>query len=165
MNKTKLLVLGSLMACISALFQILPVFLSEAFIILTIFSAIPIYIITRLDPKIGLAAAIISFLLIGTFSIHEALFFLFANGPIGFTLGWCCSFTSRKLLIISISSMILSCTLSFLNFIIAVPIFGTPLSGTLITQILIIFTFSIIYTFIYLYFCQLVFRKLNKFIA
>lgn len=67
MNKTKILVTGGLLACLAALFQIVPAALSEAFVILTLFSALPIYLICRMNIRIGLAACIASFILISLF--------------------------------------------------------------------------------------------------
>lgn len=58
MQNTKTIVLGGLLACLAALFQVLPLFLSEAFVILTIFSSIPIYIICKINPRIGILATI-----------------------------------------------------------------------------------------------------------
>lgn len=167
MYKTKLMVLGGLMSCIAALFQILPVFLSEAFIILTIFSSMPIYVICRIHPKIGITAAMVSFILISFLSTHEALLFIFTNAPIGISLGSLSHFNSKQLIVVSLTSIILSCSLCILNFIIGIPIFGAQIPGILLIQILIISIFSLIYSFIYFYFSQIIYSKLfiftNKF--
>ena len=152
------------MACIAALIQITPLFLSEAFVILTMFSAIPIYIICKINPKIGVVSTIVSFLIINLLSTHEALFFICSNGPIGTALGYCSYFTSNKKIIIFVSSVILSITISIMNFIIGIPVFGTPLPGTIITQILILLIFSLVYSLIYLYLCEFIFRKIKKFV-
>lgn len=164
MHNTKLVVLGGILACISALFQILPTFLSEAFIILTIFSALPVYLLCRISPKIGITATIASFVVVSLFSIHESLFFLFTNGPIGASLGCFNHSSDNKKLIISATSIVLCITLCIMNFIIGIPIFGTTLPGTLIVQIIIILAFSLIYSFIYLHFCDFTFRKLKKYV-
>lgn len=163
MYKTKILVLGALMACISALFQIIPVFLSEAFVMLTVFSAIPIYIISRMNLKIGIATGIISFVIISFFSMHEALFFIFTNGTVGVSLGCITHYTSRKVILLPLAAAILSAALSILNFAIGIPIFGAPIPGSEIVQMLIIFTFAFIYCFIYSFLCELVFKKLRRF--
>lgn len=163
MSNTKTIVLGSFLACLAALFQILPIFLSEVFVLLTMFSTIPIYIICRINPKIGVVATIASFLLVSLFSTHEALFFICTNGPVGASIGCCHHFINSKKLTIFISSIIVSCTLSIMNFIIGIPIFGAPLPGKFTVQILIIFIFSFIYNFIYYYFSALIFNKINKY--
>lgn len=165
MYKTKILVLGALMACISAIFQILPVFLSEAFALLTIFSAIPIYIISRMNPKIGISTAIISFIIISFFSIHEAILFVFTNGTAGAALGCFAYFTNKKAITLPSSAVILSCTLCFVNFAIGIPVFGAPIPGNHLIQVLIIFAFSLVYCFIYSFLCEFIFKKLRRFAA
>lgn len=164
MNKTKLLVVGALMACIAALFQITPVYLSEAFVILTMFSAIPIFIIAWIKPKIGIAASLASFILISLLSIHEAMIFAFANAPVGIVLGCCSHYTNKKHFIVPIAATVQSCTLIILNFAIGIPIFGVSIPGAQIIQVLIIATFSLVYNFIYLYICGLILGKLKMFI-
>lgn len=163
MQETRKIVLGGLLACAAAFFQTLPVFLSEAFVILTLFSALPIYIICRISPKIGIASTIASFLLISLFSAHEALFFICTNAPVGISLGCSGHFAINKKSVVFISSITLACTLCVMNFIIGIPIFGTQLPGALLIQLLIIAAFSLVYTLIYLYFCNFIFNKLNRF--
>ncbi len=164
MQNTKTIVLAGFLACLAALFQLLPLFLSEAFVILTIFSSIPIYIICRINPRLGITAAITSFILISLLSPHEALFFICTNGPVGASLGCFSHYVRNKQIIIFVSSIILSCTLCIMNFIIGIPILGTPLSGTFIIQVFIIIIFSYIYTYVYWYFSQFIFKRLKGFI-
>lgn len=165
MYKTRLLVLGALMACISALFQLAPAFLSEAFIMLTIFSAIPIYLVSRMNPKIGIITGIITFILIGFFSMHEALFFIFTNGTVGVSLGCFTHFTSKKAVFLPLSALVSTAALSMLNYVIGIPIFGVPIPGTFIVQILILLAFALVYCLIFTLFCEYVYRKLGRFIS
>lgn len=162
MCKTRALALGGFMTCIAALLQCLPVFLTEALVILTMLSALPIYIITRVDPKTGIGALAASFILISLFSTHEALFFVFTNGPIGVVLGTLICLKKRKLFVILVSSLVMSFTLSIMNFVIGIPIFGSPIPGNLIIQIVILIVFSIVYSTLYLYLCEIVFNKINR---
>ncbi len=164
MQSTKTIVLAGLLACLASLFQLLPLFLSEAFVILTIFSSIPIYIICRISPKIGIYAVITSFILISLLSPHEGLFFICTNGPVGASLGCFSHYVSNKQIIIFVSSIILSCTLCIMNFIIGIPIFGTPLSGALIIQVFLIIVISYMYTYVYWYFSQLIYKRIKNFI-
>ena len=164
MKKTKLLVLGSLMACMSALFQIVPVFLSEAFVIVTIFSAVPIFLISFIHPKTGFAVYLASFMLISFFSVHEALLFLFTNGPVGLSLGSCSHYTARKLIAISISSVILTCCLGILNYLIGIPVFGVALPGSIWIQFMIIIAFSFIFNFIFFKLCRIILKRTSGFL-
>ena len=67
--------------------QLLPSTIGEIFIIATILSAIPIYILSKSNPKVGLIGYIIAGALIFIFNSHEGMFFLFTNGPVGFSIG------------------------------------------------------------------------------
>lgn len=160
----KLPALGSLMACAAVLIQITPVFLSEAFVFITMFSAIPIFIVSYIHPKTGFTAALASFLLIAAFSAHEALLFLFTNGPAGFTLGCCCHFIGRMLPAICISASALAGCLCILNFFIGVPVFGADLPGTLAIQLLIIFAFSFVYCFLFYRLCKSILKRIDRFL-
>ena len=73
--KTKTIVIGALFAVITALFQVIPVLFSEVFIFLTIFSAVPIFIVSRINPKAGFLSYIVASILIMLISTNEGLFF------------------------------------------------------------------------------------------
>src|SRR5689334_8530576 len=118
------------MICLAVLFQITPVVFSEALVIMTILSAIPIYIICRLDPKLGLLGFVGAAFLIMLFSIHESMMFLFTNGVIGLSHGLCSYFIRKSLVIIIVTSLILTTTLTILNFIIGIPVFGFNLPNS-----------------------------------
>lgn len=149
------------MTCISAIFQILPVFLTEAAVILTVFSAVPIYIISRINPKVGFLTVAASFLIVSFFSFHEAGLFLFTNAPVGFSLGLFSYYTQRASFIVPMSSIILTCCLCILNFLIGIPIFGVPMPGeTIIFQISVILVFTLIYNFLFYKLCNLVYNGL-----
>lgn len=163
MKNTNILVFGSLMACIASLFQILPVFLTEAFILMTVFSAVPIYIITRMSLKVGFLTFVASFLLVSFFSVHEALIFIFTNGSVGLSLGCTSYYTKRKFIIVLISAALLTWSLCILNFFIGIPVFGTDLPGTVSFQMFTILVFSIIYNFLFLKLCNSIFNRLSFF--
>jgi hypothetical protein len=162
MDKTRAIAFGGIMTCTAVLLQCLPVFLTEAFVILTMLSALPIYIVTRIDSKTGIAALIASFILISLFSTHEALFFIFTNGPIGVVLGTLSCFKKKKSVVVLEASLVMTFTISIMNFLIGIPIFGTPIPGNLIIQIIILIMFSIVYSTLYLYFCEIVFNKIRR---
>lgn len=104
MNKTRIIVLGALLAALAALFQLIPYFFSEMLVLLTIFSGLPIYIISRIKPKVGVLSYIVASAIIIFFTLHEGLFFLCTNGIIGLSLGICNYYTKRKSIIWIISS-------------------------------------------------------------
>lgn len=148
---TKTIVIGSLLAAIAAIFQLIPVFLTEGLVFLTILSAIPIYLISIINPKVGLLSYIITGILVMIFSIHEGLFFLCTNGVVGMSLGISSYYTKKKLIIWAISSITLTISLSIMNYGIGIPIFGFKIPGGIPIQVVILFVFSLIYNIIYYY--------------
>ena len=160
--KTKTIVIGALFAVITALFQVIPVLFSEVFIFLTIFSAVPIFIVSRINPKAGFLSYIVASILIMLISTHEGLFFLCTNGVIGLSLGLCRYYTSRKTIIYIISSLSLTLTLSIMNYGIGIPVLGTKIPGGIIIQIALLFLLSLAYNIFYYYFSDFIFRTLKK---
>lgn len=153
---------GGLLICLSCILQLLPVSFGEVFVIASIFSAIPIYILSRLNPRVGLFGYIISGILIFLFNSHEGLFFLFTNGIVGFSLG---AFNYRfksRILVSLFSGIVLTLSLSVVNFIVGIPVLGTNLPGNLFTQISFLIFFSIVYCFIYLLFASFIYNYLKR---
>jgi hypothetical protein len=159
---TKTVVIGALFAAIAALLQLVPVFFSEIFIFLTIFSTVPIYIVSRINPKAGVLSYFVAGMLIMFLSTHEGLFFLCTNGIIGVSLGICGYYRKKKTITWLISSAVLTATLSIMNYGIGIPVFGSNIPGAIIIQIIIIFLFSILYNIIYYYFSNLIFNLLKE---
>ncbi|MFL0245452.1 hypothetical protein [Candidatus Clostridium stratigraminis] len=162
MSNTKTVVVGALFAVLAALFQVIPVFLSELFVILTILSAVPIYIVSRLNPQVGLLSYFTASLLIMLISTHEGIFFLCTNGIIGISLGACSYYTKKKTIIWLISSVVLTITLSFMNYIIGISIFGINIPGGIIIQLAILFIFSVVYNIFYYSFSNFIFKLIKK---
>jgi hypothetical protein len=161
MNHTRLIVIGAFMATIAAMFQMLPVLLSEVFVLLTIVSAIPIYIAARLKPFSGILSYIVAFALIFLFSTHQSFFFLCTNGIAGLSLGLCRYYKLKRLIIILISSFSMTITLCIMNYGIGIPVFGAAIPGILIIQVLLIFLFTVLYNFLYLIIADAVYKRLR----
>ena len=141
MVNTKTLVIGALFAIMAALFQALPIIFSEVFVFLTIFSAIPIYVVARISPKAGVLSYVVAAMLLMIISTHEGLFFLCTNGIIGCSLGISRYYTNKKAIIWVCSSIALTMTLSIMNYGIGIPVFGTKIPGLLYFQLFILFLF------------------------
>lgn len=160
--RTKTIVIGSLLASIAALFQLMPVFYSEVFLFLTIFSAVPIYLVARISPKAGLLSYIVAAMLVMIFSMHEGLFFLFTNGIVGLSLGICSFYTEKRRFIWTLSSIILTIALVIINYGIGIPIFGSKIPGIMVVQIAIIFLVSTIYIISHYYFSSFIYRFIKN---
>lgn len=153
---------GGLLICLSFVLQLLPASLGEIFVIATIFSAIPIYILSRLNPKAGLLGYIIASTLIFLFNSHEGLFFLFTNGAVGFSLGTFNYMIKSKLLIAMLSGIFLTLSLSIVNFIIGIPVLGVNFQWNLLTQFSILMFFSFVYCFNYLFLAAFIYNYLKR---
>jgi hypothetical protein len=162
MSSTKRITVLVVLTFFTVLFQIIPVVFSHKYVLLTLFSALPIYLITRTSGPMGLVAFVAAGILIFGISSHEGLFFLFANGPVGLVLGLGEHFSKRDLTAAFLTAITLTITLSLLNFVIGIKVFGTSIPGSLGVQILIIFLFSFIYSVIYSYMAGFVYRLLRK---
>lgn len=162
MINTKSIVIGALLSAIAALFQIIPVLLSEIFVFLTMLSAVPIYIVSRINPRVGVLSYLVATMIIMLFSVHEASLFLCTNGIVGISLGTCGYYKKQRAITLLISPLILTITLSILNYGVGIPIFGGKIPGVLAIQLGIIFFFSLLYNVVYYYFATYVFNLLKN---
>lgn len=163
MFNTKIVVIGALFAAIAALFQLIPILFSEVFVFLTIFSAVPIYIVSRINPKAGVLSYFVVSMLVMLLSIHEGIFFLCTNGIVGISLGICSYYKEMKAITWFLSSLMLTITLSIMNYGIGIPVFSGMIPGGIIIQIVIMCVFSTIYNIFYYYFSSSIFNLLKKF--
>ena len=161
--KTKILMVGAFLAGLAALFQTIPAFTSEALVFLTVFSALPIYVIARINPRIGSMAYLVAAAIVMLFSVHEGLFFLCTNGLIGLSLGIFHSYSMNKLTICLAASSLLTVALSIMSFVIGIPVFGIKLPIPLFAQLFVLLAFSVIYIIIYHNFSNFIFKLLIKY--
>ncbi len=164
MSRTRLIVLGALFASLAAIFQIVPVIFSPIFIVIAILSGLPIYLIAKLNPKIGLAAYVTAIFLIALVSAHGAMLFLCINGVVGLALGATHYYTDKKSTIILLATVALTITLtiglSIMTFIIGIPIIGFATTNVFI-DISIIMIISLLYIIAYFYMSNYIFKKIN----
>ncbi len=147
------------MAALAAILQAAPVFLTEAAVALTVFSALPIYIAARLNPVTGILSYLAAFFVILFLSSHEALFFLCTNGVVGLGLGSLRYYRRKKPVTVLLSSAALTISLSIMNYGIGIPVFGTAIPGTWQLQLFLLYLFSAIYSMIYLYFAEFICKR------
>lgn len=144
------------MAALAAILQAAPVFLTEAAVLLTIFSALPIYISARLNPVTGVLSYLAAFFVIMLLSSHEALFFLCTNGVVGLGLGCLRYVKQKRTVTILLNSIALTVSLSIMNYGIGIPVFGTAIPGGWQLQLLLLYLFSAVYSLIYLLFAEFI---------
>ena len=125
-------------------------------------SALPIYMIAKMNPKIGLTGYIAAAILISLFSVHEGLFFLSTNGVVGLALGATHFYTNKRIIIFSVSTLSLTLALSIMTFVIGIPVFGFVINASVFIQICLLFVFSLIYSIFYFYISNAVFKMINR---
>lgn len=162
MSRTKLIVLGAFFTSLAVVFQLIPVLFSEVFVLTTMLSALPIYMIAKMNPQIGIAGYIAAAILISLFSVHEGLFFLCTNGVVGLALGGTHYYTNKKTIIFSVSSLCLTLALSIMTFIIGIPVFGFVIETGVLMQIFILLVFSLVYSIFYFYLANAVSKIINR---
>ena len=142
---TRYIVIGGLLAIFTWLFQLLPVVFSEMFIFITVLSSIPVYIGSRIQPKIGAMIYVVAGFLISILSPHEGLFFFFTNGVVGLSLGIARYYTENKFYIGLISGSFLTISLGIMTYLLDILVFGTDIPGNISVQLIILFGFSFLY--------------------
>lgn len=162
MSGVKKIAILVVLTVFTILFQIIPAISSHKYVLLTMFSALPIYLITSTSGLVGLIAFVAAGISIFGISSHEGLFFLFTNGPVGLVLGLGGYFKKGNLAAAFFSGLILTITLSLLNFLIGIKVFGATIPGSLGIQVLLIFLFAFIYSVIYSFMAGFVYRLFQK---
>lgn len=159
---TRMIVLGGMLTGASVLFQVFPVVFTEFFVIVTMLASLPVYIASRIRPSLGITVFVASGILIWFISPHEGIFFLFANGPTGLLLGVGNYYIKQTHLIPVITALITTITLSLVNYLIGIPVFGLEfkISGWLF--IICLYVFLLIYNYLYLFFLKYIFNHLTK---
>ena len=105
--KYKNIALSIVLMLISILIHFIHIIVDSLPIYITLFSIIPIYIISRNNPSIGILAYICSFIIIFLFDYYEGLIFILLNGLLGIFLGMLSHYINKKLLISIITSVVL----------------------------------------------------------
>ncbi len=105
--KYKNIVLSIVLMLISILIHFTHIVVDNFPLYITLFSIIPIYIISRNDPSIGILAYIGAFMIIFLLDYYEGLIFILLNGLLGIFLGMLSHYINKKLLISIITSIIL----------------------------------------------------------
>lgn len=163
MDRTKMIVIGVLMAAVATIIQSIPVFLSESFALLTLFSAIPVYTAARINPLAGVIAYAATAVLVLFASGQEALFFLFTNGVVGISQGTLSYLKLNKIPALVVSSAALTVTTTIMNLGIGMPVMGVELPGTKIVQIVMILVISAVYNFGFQAAGDVVYKNLESF--
>ncbi len=153
---------GGLFIAIAVMCQTCPAVFSEAFVLVSLLSALPVYVASRLVPKLGvmvfLGTAMVTFFI----SFHEGLFFVLTNGPFGLILGIVHGCLKKYLVAWITSGGALAGTMLILDNVFKVQVFGYPLGLDLFSKFVFFLGFALIYSNLYLRGADLLYRKLER---
>jgi hypothetical protein len=160
--KLKTIAMIGILTGLAVLFQIFPALFTHQVVIVTLLSALPIYLITLINPLIGPMAYLVAGIFIFLVSPHESLFFFFANGVLGLSLGTGSYLTKKRVSAARISAVILTITLSLINYRLGILVFGTKIPGPFPVQLAVLLLFSFLYSCLFLYLANILVKKLKK---
>ena len=162
MNNLRGITLSGLLISTAVVMQLVPAFMSELFVVATILSSLPIFIISIINPKFGILSYLSAAILISIISIHEGMMFVFTNGLIGAVLGISGFYLKDHFRPIIVSGLFMFTSLVTLNYVIGISIFGSNIPGPILVQIMILLTFSLIYCALYNRFAHFIYKFFKK---
>lgn len=157
--KVKSLLIYIMLFFIIPVVHYIPVICSDKFGFLTILSILPMYIISRKSPSLGLLSYISVFLLITLVSKYEGTRFLFINGLLGIFLGMLSHYLNKKILISLLMGIILYISINGMINTNNFSLLGSVYLNKVIFQYAIIL-FSLVFSFSTLMICDYLYRKI-----
>lgn len=157
----RLLAVGGVLAALAALFQLIPAFLSEAFLFISILSSMPVLVAAKFKPQVGLMVYTVAGMLILSISTHEAIFFVLVNGIIGLVLGSGWYFTISGLFTIPITAAAVTVTISCINFFAGIPVLWVNSGYDFITQFSLFFVILLFYCSLYWFGAKVLVSRLD----
>lgn len=126
-----------------------------------IFSTVPIYIISKKSPSIGLLTYIVLFLSILLTDYYHSIIFLFFYGVIGVFLGMLSHYLNKNILISLINGVILAISINGMNTTLTTDFLRIQYSNGILLQSLILLL-SIAFSFVTLVICNYIYDILYK---
>ena len=133
--------------------EVIAAITGELIVALTMVSALPIYLICRRSIALGITSYICVSLILLQINPHQLIFFIFTNGLLGISLGFC----DKKTKLATISILI-SSTMLFIGIIITAYIIGI----SIVKWYIGIYVFSCIYSALYRFIARKSHTKLSK---
>lgn len=151
--------MAGILTGLAIVLQVLPGLLSTQAVLLTVLSALPIFIITRIQPILGPLAYWLAGLLLFVVAPQQSVFFILVNGPLGVLLGIGPLYSGDNRLISLITGMVVAINVGIILFGFQVQIFGAWLMGPLALQMAILALISFLFCYAYLRLANLVLKQ------
>jgi hypothetical protein len=161
-NKTRAIVIGSLLACLTTILQAAGIFGGIGFLISAL-STLPILLGSILYFRMGILSYIAAFLLISLIQPSEFFIFPFTTGLLGISLGFSLRSFKKGIFVTLFSGAALTIGILVILYIIQFPVLGPSVTSNInITTIALILIFSTFYSWIWLKLSIFIIKKANK---
>lgn len=160
-NQTRIIVVGSLLACFTTILQSAGMFGGIGFLISAL-STLPILIGTFLSYRMGILSYISAFLLILFIQPSEFFVYPFTTGLLGISMGFSIRFFKKGIFATLFSGLTLTLGILIILYIIRFPVLGPTISTKIdVNTILIILIFSTVYSWGWLKLSFFVIKRVN----
>jgi hypothetical protein len=161
-SKTTRLVMGALLGAAAVIFQSAGIFTGLGYLI-SMMTTGPIVLATLLATRIGLMTYFVTIFLLAMVQPSELVVFPFTTGLLGMSLGFGLKYTKRTIYILPFSGICLTVGICILLYGIGFPILGPSVSSQFNIMVFFgTFTFSILYSWIWMRVSILVFNMIHK---
>ena len=161
---SKKIAYGAILTTIAIILELTAAFSGEVLVIITVFTALPVYLSCRIDKVIGVAGYFAVLILLLIFSPHQGIFFAFLNGLLGLVLGITGGSFNNKIISVIFSAMALAGGVFALIYIFGIAVFGMALPENILIRVWIVLVFCIIYTTLYQLLAGFIFERLKTII-
>lgn len=161
-SKTTRLIMGALLGSVAVILQSAGIFTGIGYIF-SMLTTGPIVLACLLSTRIGLMTYIVTIFLLAVVQPSELLVFPFTTGLLGLSIGFGLKYIKRPISIVFFAALCLSTGICILLYGIGFPVLGPSVSSEFnILVFLGTFTFSLIYSWIWLRVSLLVFYMFHK---
>ncbi|TCL58312.1 hypothetical protein EDC14_10425 [Hydrogenispora ethanolica] len=150
--------LALILTGLAVILQWLPGLLGAEFALVTVLSALPIFILTRARPLLGPFGYWAAGLLLFAVNPQQSAFFILVNGPLGVLLGLGPLYSGNDRLVALITGLVVTFNMAIIMFGMNVHYFGIWLPGPFPVQLAVLTLASFLFCYAYLSLGNLVLR-------
>ena len=162
---TKRLLFMALMAALAAILQSAGGLLPAIGIAISPFATAPIMIVTLLSLRSGVFTYIVTILLLVILEPSELIIFPFTTGLLGLGLGWAFYKLRKRFEVVLTNGLLLCIGICIPLFVLGFPVFGPTFSSSFnLIVLLLIFAFSLLYSWIWMELSLFILRRLRAFL-
>ncbi|MCG7346255.1 hypothetical protein MHZ92_19285 [Sporosarcina sp. ACRSL] len=163
--QTKKFLFIALLAALAALLQSAGGLLPGIGFAVSPFATVPIMLVSLISVRYGVFTYVVTILLLFVIESSELLIFPFTTGLLGLGLGWSFYKLNRRPEVVLVNGLLLCIGICIPLYLLGFPVFGPTVSSSFnLVSLLLIFTFSLLYSWIFMELSLLILRKLKAII-